>query len=58
MAKIVKMVNKTFEQLQKGDPMYIVNLYGEHRERLEIKESKALQVIVEDVYTEGGYDIV
>ena len=36
MAKVVKMVNKTFEQLQKGDPMYIVNLYGETREGMEI----------------------
>ena len=58
MAKIVKMVNKTFEQLQKGDPMYIVNLYGENREGLEIEVPKALEVIVEDVYTDGGYVFV
>ena len=58
MAKIVKMVNKTFEQLQKGDPMYIVNLYGETREGMEIEVPKALEVIVEDVYTEDGYVFV
>ena len=58
MAKIVKMVNKTFEQLQKGDSMYIVNLYGETREGMEIEVPKALEVIVEDVYTDGGYVFV
>ena len=58
MAKVVKMVNKTFEQLQKGDPMYIVNLYGETREGMEIEVPKALEVIVEDVYTDDGYVFV